>query len=106
MSCNDCERYKLSASMWRNEAYKHAGTPLPWEPEELLREEYKRGYANAMGWKVQNHLEHLSPQPWADLTDEEVVDLKMLGRDLEFVSMTALRRFARDIAQTIKEKNT
>lgn len=43
---------------------------------------------------------------WVDLTDEEVVDLKMLGRDLEFVSMTALRRFARDIAQTLKEKNT
>lgn len=104
--CPNCKRYQLSASMWRNEAYKHAGTPLPWEPEELLREEYKRGYADAMGWKVQNHLEHLPPQPWTDLTDEEVVYLKMLGRDLEFVSMTALRRFARDIAQTIKEKNT
>ena len=34
MSCNDCEQHKLSAAMWRNEAYKHAGTPLPWEPEE------------------------------------------------------------------------
>ena len=43
---------------------------------------------------------------WVDLTDNEVVHLKMLGRDLEFVSMTALRRFARDIVQTIKEKNT
>lgn len=43
---------------------------------------------------------------WVDLTDEEVVFLKMLGRDLEFVSMTGLRRFARDIAQTLKEKNT
>ena len=43
---------------------------------------------------------------WVDLTDDEVVHLKMLGRDLEFVSMTALRRFARDIAQTLKEKNT
>ena len=43
---------------------------------------------------------------WVGLTDEEVVNLKMLGRDLEFVSMTALRRFARDIEQTLKEKNT
>lgn len=42
---------------------------------------------------------------WVGLTDEEVVDLKMLGRDLEFISMTALRRFARDIEQTLKEKN-
>ena len=48
----------------------------------------------------------LPPQrTWVDLTDNEVVYLKMLGRDLEFVSMTALRRFARDIAQTLKEKN-
>lgn len=74
-------------------------------PEELLREEYKRGYADAMGWKVQNHLEHLPPQPWTDLTDDEVVHLKMLGRDLEFVSMTALRRFAKDIESKLKEKN-
>ena len=44
-------------------------------------------------------------KPWVGLTDEEVVDLKMLGRDLEFVSMKALRRFARDIEQTLKEKN-
>lgn len=61
MTCPDCERYKLSASMWRNEAYKHAGVELPWSPEELLRKEYERGYADAMGWKAQNHLEYLPP---------------------------------------------
>jgi hypothetical protein len=33
--CPNCERYKKSAAMWRNEAYKLAGTPLPWEPDEL-----------------------------------------------------------------------
>lgn len=48
MTCPDCERYKLSAAMWRNEAYKQAGTPLPWEPEELLRKEYERGYAGGV----------------------------------------------------------
>jgi hypothetical protein len=39
------------------------------------------------------------------LTDEEVIKLKMEGRDLEFVSMTALHRFARAIeaAHGIKE---
>jgi hypothetical protein len=39
------------------------------------------------------------------LTDEEVIKLKMKGRDLEFVSMTALHRFARAIeaAHNIKE---
>jgi len=34
--------------MWRNKAYELAGTPLPWEPEELLRKEYERGYMDAM----------------------------------------------------------
>ena len=52
--CPQCRSYKLSAAMWRNEAYKHAGTPLPWEPEELLRKEYERGFADGVGWKFQN----------------------------------------------------
>jgi hypothetical protein len=47
-TCPQCRSYKLSAAMWRNEAYKHAGTPLPWEPEELLRKEYERGYWDGM----------------------------------------------------------
>ena len=45
------------------------------------------------------------PKKWVGLTDEEVVALKMGGRDLEFVSMTALRRFACDIEAKLKEKN-
>ena len=40
MTCPDCERYKQSASMWRNKAYELGGTPLPWKPEELLRNTY------------------------------------------------------------------
>ncbi len=43
--------------------------------------------------------------PWVGLTEEEVVAAKMVGRDLEFVSMTALRRFAKDIEAKLKEKN-
>ena len=46
MTCPDCERHKLSASMWRNKAYEAGGTPLPWAPEELLRKEYERGRAD------------------------------------------------------------
>lgn len=45
MTCPNCERHKLSASMWRNKAYEASGTPLPWNPEELLRKEYERGRA-------------------------------------------------------------
>lgn len=31
-------------------------------PADLLRKEYERGYADAMGWKMQNHLEHFPPR--------------------------------------------
>lgn len=34
-------------------------TPLYEVTEEMLRKEYERGYADAMNWKTQNHLEHL-----------------------------------------------
>jgi hypothetical protein len=44
-------------------------------------------------------------RPWVKLTDEEVERIKLDGRDLEFVSMTALHRFARDIQAKLKEKN-
>ena len=37
--CPNCERYKNSASLWRNVAYRVTGYPLPWSPDEqLLRE--------------------------------------------------------------------
>jgi hypothetical protein len=42
---------------------------------------------------------------WVGLTDDEVVRIKLDGRDLEFVSMTALHRFARDIEANLKEKH-
>jgi hypothetical protein len=32
----EIERYRLSAAMWRNEAYKLGGTPLPWDADELI----------------------------------------------------------------------
>jgi hypothetical protein len=34
--------------MWRHEAYKQGGTPLPWEPEVLLRREYERGFLDGI----------------------------------------------------------
>lgn len=62
MTCPDCERHKASASMWRNEAYKHAGTPLPWEPEELLRKEYERGFIDGIKAKAQQEPMVVSPE--------------------------------------------
>ena len=74
MTCPDCERHKLSASMWRNEAYKHAGTPLPWKPEELLREEYERGFIDGMQKQMQSSVDKAvngMTRTWVGLTDEE-----------------------------------
>ena len=78
MTCPDCERHKLSASMWRNEAYKHAGTSLPWKPEELLREEYERGFIDGMQKQMQSSVDkavnRLAQRTWVGLTEEEIKD--------------------------------
>ena len=51
------------------------------------------------------HTPIYAQREWVSLTDEEVERIKLDGRDLEFVSMTALHRFARDIQTKLKEKN-
>lgn len=38
MTCPDCERFKLSAAMWRNKAYELGGTPLPWDADKKIAE--------------------------------------------------------------------
>lgn len=42
-----------------------------------MTDDYKRGYADAMNWKVQNHLEHLPPaqRKWVGLTYEELHEI-------------------------------
>jgi len=68
--CPDCERYKLSASVWRNKAYELAGKPLPWEPDEL----------------------------WVGLTDDDISKAKTLLKDNDpeyaiFFIMTRLQEY-------------
>ena len=37
---------------------------------------YQKGYNDAMGWKTQNHLEHLpTNKEWVGLTDDEKEDM-------------------------------
>lgn len=38
MTCPDCERFKISAAMWRNKAYELSGTPLPWDADKLIEQ--------------------------------------------------------------------
>lgn len=35
-----------------------------------MNDDYKKGYADAMGWKTENHLEHLPQRK--PLTDDEI----------------------------------
>jgi len=104
MTCHDCERHKLSASMWRNEAYKHAGTPLPWKPEELLREEYERGLIDGMQKQMQSSVDkavNSMTRTWVGLTQQDI--------DIAFDDTQeggGFDDFARAIEAKLKEKNT
>ena len=104
MTCHDCERHKLSASMWRNEAYKHAGTPLPWKPEELLREEYERGFIDGMQKQMQSSVDkavNSMTRTWVGLTDED----KQNAFD-DTQEGGGFWEFADAIEAKLKEKNT
>jgi hypothetical protein len=70
-----------------------------------LNDDYKRGYADAMNWKVQNHLEHLPPaqREWVSLTDEEIWQTV---NDCTFADDLHADKFARAIEAKLKEKNT
>lgn len=106
MTCHDCERHKLSASMWRNEAYKHAGTPLPWKPEELLREEYERGFIDGMQKQMQSSVDKAvngMTRQWVGLTEDEINEV--LDGDIRDEPSGALK-FVRAIEAKLKDKNT
>ena len=69
-----------------------------------MTDDYKRGYADAMNWKVQNHLEHLPPaqRKWVGLTDAEIWQMV---NDCTFAHDLHADKFARAIEAKLKEKN-
>ena len=81
-----------------------------------MTDDYKRGYADAMNWKVQNHLEHLPPaqREWVGLANEEVkkeVEIEMKYYwDGDYIDSACaceqLNNFVRTIEAKLKEKNT
>lgn len=61
------------------------------QEQQSNEQEYKRGYADAMNWKLQNHLEHFPSAQrtaerssrtlaWVGLTDEEFQTIYDMGR--------------------------
>lgn len=108
MTCPNCERYKQSASMWRNKAYELGGTPLPWEPEELLRKEYERGFIDGMQKQMQSSVDKAingMTRTWVGLTDDDIADCaeKMEASD---PTDSFWREFTQAIEAKLKEKNT
>lgn len=72
--------------------------------------EYQRGYADAMNWKVQNHLEHLPQRPVAEphkpLTRGQIREIEVdVSLNLSFDYITPAEQLCRAIeaAHGIKE---
>jgi len=60
---------------------------------------YQKGYSDAMGWKTQNHLEHLpTKKEWVGLTDEEMADFTLFHAVVD-------EECVRAIEAKLKEKN-
>ena len=117
--CPNCEYHRQRAQLWRDEAYKQAGHPLPereqepvaWiSPKELL---VMRGnaYAGAKDWRVNLGLEpekgdvalYTTPpqRTWVGLTDEEIMECLDQGYGVNM----RLDGFARIIEAKLKERN-
>ena len=77
---------------------------LEWQVAERKREGYRQGYADAMNWKTQNHLEHLPGREWVGLTNEEIKSLPSWWPSYE--DAPALIELVKDIEAKLKEKNT
>jgi FMN phosphatase YigB (HAD superfamily) len=69
----------------------------------MAREGYRQGYADAMNWKTQNHLEHLPGREWVGLTDKEIKSLPSWWPSYE--DAPALIQLVKDVEAKLKEKN-
>ena len=80
---------------------------LEWQAAEREREGYRQGYADAMNWKTQNHLEHLPGREWVGLTDEEIHRQTILaGFNPEWnVEIGLVLSVVRNLEAKLKEKN-
>jgi sulfur relay (sulfurtransferase) DsrC/TusE family protein len=76
---------------------------LEWQAVEREREGYRQGYADAMNWKTQNHLEHLPGREWVGLTVEEIKSLRSWWPSYE--DAPALLELVKDVEAKLKEKN-
>jgi hypothetical protein len=112
--CPNCEYHKKRAQLWRDEAYKQAGHPLPEREQEPVAfinvEQRKLEWAKYMSWDTPTvvnlpkiPLYTTPPQrTWVGLTDEEIV---LISADCAATHQHMDIHFARAIEAKLKERN-
>ena len=85
--CPNCEYHKQRAQLWRDEAYKQAGHPLP--ERELV-------CVCGAVWEGQELVEAPPQRTWVGLTDED---------DIYWEDGGTLRDLVKAIEAKLKEKN-
>ena len=86
--CPTCEYHKQRAQIWRDEAYKLAGHPLP-RKENMTEDDDD----------IQDY-----KKPWVGLTHGEVVDIYEAVLKADVAEL--VDNFARALEIKLKEKNT
>jgi hypothetical protein len=114
--CPNCEYHRQRAQLWRDEAYKQAGHPLPEREQEPVAyinvEQRKLEWAKYMSWDTPTvvnlpkiPLYTTPPQrTWVGLTDEEMLTLEETTTCTKDESW--LRNLTRAIEAKLKEKNS
>jgi hypothetical protein len=118
--CPNCEYHRKRAQLWRDEAYKQAGHPLPDREQEPVAfinvEQRKLEWAKYMSWDTPTvvnlpkiPLYTIPPQrTWVGLTDEEKDGKRVLENGLLF-NTAEVQVWELAVAwaeQKLKERNT
>ena len=96
--CPNCEYHSKRAQLWRDEAYKQAGHPLPEREQEPVAFA-SHGVVNWIADKQFQHeaLLYSAPQrTWVGLTDEEI----------EQMGLSNYIKVVRETEAALKAKNT
>jgi hypothetical protein len=117
--CPNCEYHRKRAQLWRDEAYKQAGHPLPEREQEPVAfinvEQRKLEWAKYMSWDTPTvvnlpkiPLYTTPPQrTWVGLTDEDCDEVeRWVEFKEEFSSRIPNLKLIRYIEAKLKEKNT
>ena len=120
--CQNCEYHRQRAQLWRDEAYKQAGHPLPEREQEPIGYA-SEGVAERLTTVKQAHEQIRSfrlfthdvplyttppPRTWVGLTDGEVDKMILLmGFPPDWITENAIvKNIVRNLEAKLKEKNT